>query len=186
MDKNRVQRDATATIKGIQVLRDSTDDATELQKLDGLQQKALYDFRRARSEAGNAFEEWANHEDHIRQLRATKYAFLKIGNTAQNQDTTPLPPSPLSTPTWSRPCIEDRTEKIRIEPMLQDMLDGQERRAIGFLSDDPGLVTLQESTVQTLGGVVDHIRQYEVLTSNRFELLSGNSLRGNFLFGKLG
>ncbi|KAK3843841.1 MAG: hypothetical protein J3R72DRAFT_398754 [Linnemannia gamsii] len=153
-------------------MRGSTDDATELQKLDRLQQEAWYNFRRARTEAEDAFEEWAGQEDHMRQLRATKYAFLKISKTAQSHDTTPLPPRPLSIPTWRRPCVEDRTENIRIEPMLQEMVEGQERWAIGVLADDPGLVTLQESTTQTLSDVVDHIRQYEVLTSNRFELLS--------------
>ncbi|KAK3844575.1 MAG: hypothetical protein J3R72DRAFT_473208 [Linnemannia gamsii] len=153
-------------------MRDSTDDATELQKLDRLQQEAWYNFRRARTEAEDAFEEWAGQEDHMRQLRASKYAFLKISKTAQSHDTTPLPPRPLSIPTWRRSCVEDRTKNIRIEPMLQEMVEGLERRAIGVLADDPGLVTLQESTTQTLSDVVDHIRQYEVLTSNRFELLS--------------
>ncbi|KAF8934106.1 hypothetical protein BGZ47_010511, partial [Haplosporangium gracile] len=74
-------------------------------------------------------------------------------------------------PTWANSAAEAKTENLFSDCLLDAVL-ADPTRAIGFDADDPGLCKLDTSITTTLKAVTQSIRQYCVLTKNRFELLA--------------
>ena len=75
--------------------------------------------------------------------------------------------------------MEKRTEFMRIDHILDglcptDSSTTSSPREIVVTSDDPGLCTLNKYAVTILSKVTESIRHYNVATSNRVPLLSGN------------
>ncbi|KAG0195660.1 hypothetical protein BGX33_002852, partial [Mortierella sp. NVP41] len=133
------------------------------------EQHAYNELQQTRRHAEDTFTAWAREDTDLRQLRSTKYALEKIIKTKpspDHQEQTAVE----SWPTWSRPCGENRTENLHIDHLLSSTRHNP-RRGVGFLSDDPGIATMQETVTMTLSEVASYIRHYNISTSNRFELL---------------
>ncbi|KAK5817084.1 hypothetical protein F5H01DRAFT_379313 [Linnemannia elongata] len=88
-------------------------------------------------------------EEHLRELRAAKNALQKIAkmrpNTTQPNTTQPER-HPGSQATWTSRCVENRTEFMRIDHLLDGLCPTDSNttaspRGIGVTSDDPGLCT---------------------------------------------
>ncbi|KAF8949157.1 hypothetical protein BGZ47_009831 [Haplosporangium gracile] len=73
-------------------------------------------------------------------------------------------------PTWANSAAEAKTEYLFIDCLLDAVL-ADPTGASGFDADGSGLSELDMSITTTLKGITKSIRQYSVLTKNRFELL---------------
>ena len=136
------------------------------------EQQAANNLRLARKTADTAFLDWLQREEELRTARATRYALQRISTTRPNND----PPSNKANydarPTWTKLAGEAKTENLYIDCLLDAVL-ADPTRGIGFDADDPGLCKLDTSITTTLSDVTQSIRQYTVVTKNRFELLAG-------------
>lgn len=125
---------------------------------------------------------WMQKDEDLRIDRATRYALQKLSKTKASTDSPPMiRRSYEARPTWANPSAEARTESLYNDFVL-DAAKADPTRYVGFDADGPGLVKMNTSVTSTLTGVTQSIRQYTVLTKNRFELLARKWLVITFFF----